>query len=711
MSPNAASIAALPAFFCLPGSVGLEGRLLDGADHVPASKLASRGRLFVLLEPEHDDEGMAAVAKAALKSIMQQFYADEHRHLAGSLVRALVNVNADLRRHNLLKPVRERAGVGVAAVVLRGDELQFCVVPPARAYVVQGGDLLSVGAGSYVGISSRAPFVRQMPLGLTDEVDPDLARVRAETGTVVVLCSPQLGRLLLSLDEDELIALGDAEAIANRVRDMARSRELMGGAFMAVDIVAPAASRARSARMVDRLVQVASSFLGGKTESASSVEVVSSLIRKRSLNVESAPGSRGRLRPSGILARMTGILGAFGSISFPRMLRREPLPRLRYVEPRLPVRKGRRWIRYLLLALLAMAVVAVGVKVELDRTQAARVEQLLTEAQRLNQEAAQERDAAVAQEKLKRASELLDEAARTQVGSERVGSLLSQVDENLEALSGIYRLRLPRLILDASPLGEKSRLWRVASASGHLYILDQGLAAVLDFDQGAQQVVQILGAGDIVEGVQVGNPVALGASGGGLWVLDDKFQIFLGETSGQNWRAVRIPGSQDWGAVLDVAYWGGSIYILTGRPSQIYRVDLGQIGAGGEPWLDNPADAEQATALAVDERIYLLTADGRIQRAVRGAVDAIFELKLDPPLAGASQVFTWSGVGSIFIVDPARERIVEVSKDGKNVRQLLRPSGSKLLSDIRSISYDVSTNTLYLVTAHQLWAAQIPPWK
>ncbi len=707
LSPGAVAQAATVVRFGLPGAVGLEARIIDSADHVPAARIASAGRMLALVEPERDEESIASVSRAVLHEIMQHYYSGKGRPLVGTLVQALKLANADLRRRNLTKSLRERIGLGVAIVVLRDDELQFCVVPPARVYVVQGGDVLSVGAGSYSGISSHSPFVRQMPLGLSDEVDPDLARIKAESGTLVVLCSPNLGRLLLMLDEEELFLLGDADSLANRLRDMARGRELVGGALLAVEVTAPLSVR-DTLGISDWLAKY---LLGARLWKYEPVEAVSSLRRRREIPRSSGQSNSrlvGNLRHVQLLRTSIGILGR---LSLPNFLRRDQLPRLRSIEPRIPVKKSRRWLRYTALIMVFLILAAFGIKWEFDRSRAARVEELLAEARRLSQEAAQEQDKTLAEQKYRRASELLDEAASIRVNSEQVGSLLSQVDESLDALSGIYRLRLPQLVLDASPLGERSSLKQIVPSARHIYILDQGLGAVLDFDQKAMEVRQLLGVGDDVGGLQVGQPLALGSFGDTLWMLDVNMQIFVRSGADGSWRGLKIPDTENWGTPLDVAYWGGSLYVLTSNPNQIYRVNIGNLGAGGEPWLDNPADARQATALSVDGRIFMLTSSGTVQRAVRGTVDAEFEVRLDPPLAGASQIFTWSDVGSLFILDPARERIVEVLKDGKNARQILAPTGSQLLNDIRSIAYDAGTDSLYIVSSHQIWIAQIPPWR
>ena len=164
--------------------------------------------------------------------------------------------------------------------------------------------------------------------------------------------------------------------------------------------------------------------------------------------------------------------------------------------------------------------------------------------------------------------------------------------------------------------------------------------------------------------------------------------------------------------VKRVRSYEGNLYVLDPVRNQIWRYKPGGEGFSSPPDAYLAPDlklSSQATDLAVDGDVYVVTSGGQFLKYTDG-VTGTFQIKgLGEPLHQPSLVTIDPNAqdSSVYVVDQATSRILQFRPDGLFVRQF-RADGPAF-DNIQDIVVDEQNNRLYVINKGVLYTAQLPP--
>jgi hypothetical protein len=230
--------------------------------------------------------------------------------------------------------------------------------------------------------------------------------------------------------------------------------------------------------------------------------------------------------------------------------------------------------------------------------------------------------------------------------------------------------RLLALSVDGTPAQDRQML--AGAEPGLLFVRDADVLWV-----GRDRSLHSLAAGGASPplamrgAAQWRHPVAIAAYAGNLYVLDPG----AADGRGQIWRSVGTPGGFD------------------GDP---------------QPWLqaNSGADLSAARGFAIDGAIWVACGEAGLVRLVAGRPEPFQPSGLDPPIASAGAVYTEFGYHSLYVVDAALRRLVQLAKDGHFERQIMDvfPKGEQPVG----LWVDEAGGRALILTESRLQAVQFP---
>jgi|GEM_PF-2735157 len=139
-------------------------------------------------------------------------------------------------------------------------------------------------------------------------------------------------------------------------------------------------------------------------------------------------------------------------------------------------------------------------------------------------------------------------------------------------------------------------------------------------------------------------------------------EVDLGELS---WKDQSVDTTEEQKSFADLAAWGSNIYILDPEAGQIFKHRSGTSGYGvGAPWVSTAGlDFSDAASLAIDGNIWVLKS-GEIYKFYTGNKQSWNLGKLDPPLEGATKIWTSEDIDYLFILEPTNKRVLITDKNG-----------------------------------------------
>jgi hypothetical protein len=119
--------------------------------------------------------------------------------------------------------------------------------------------------------------------------------------------------------------------------------------------------------------------------------------------------------------------------------------------------------------------------------------------------------------------------------------------------------------------------------------------------------------------------------------------------------------------------------------------------------------------MAIGDSIYLVYADGKIQRLTAGEPDAFDTADWDMDPRNPTAIFTRppEETRAVYVADPGNSRIVQCGKEGKFERQfrLADPEiadGSDPLAGVTSLFVDESIGHAYFLSGQKLYLIILP---
>jgi hypothetical protein len=688
--------------------------------------LPSGMRLLAIAEPVHRTPHGFLTAATALIAFEEAFAVAAQADVEIGLERAFASANAAVRASNRATTVNQRGFAGITAVVINGCNAIVGIVPPGQVLIIQDERLYGVPdlaswAPAYVPPQEASS---SDPLGLNQQVCPQVRRTKLAGGDQFVLGSSAVGRVLSSGAVSEIADLPNTVVI-DRLEAALESSGIEGAyaAWIRVD-AEPMALPISTERMTE-----IERIWGGEQEQAAKSAVPEQnpveprgatptlgfhdrmiaaserLLARREPETLPLEATRRVQTPlgAGSLHRYT----APGPLLFGPSLRCR-LPR----GPRIPLTKRSFFALFVVSAMLISTLLGYNVR----QARADKQDDYLKNAESALQLAESSESPAEALEHLNVARGALNSAQANGADDETIATLRDQAARAEDRFAGINRMST---IVNLGTLpGTISEHARLMLAGSQLYLVD---AQVYLVDGDNRQLMPVLTKGQKIDRIKVGDIVSATVDGETLIVTDGK-SLFFRDNRGR-WSAEKLATSwaDGWTGVAYGAFQG-SFYVLdrTAAPT-IRKFSAKHLDDAPVDWLQSGESIKalgNAIDMVVDSSIHVLGSDGVLYTLHKG------ELKDDYSTKRLSKRSTFVGVdggtsGSyLFVLESYGDdaRLLRYERGESDAIAYLPPDSDHLgydaaaadaLASATDFVVDETAGKIYVVTDKGLWQASL----
>jgi len=667
--------------------------------------------LYVLVEPLTPG---AEEFSGQLVDVIAQLYRRDPLSLTGALTRSLRAAHEHLRDWNKRSLPEHRVGAGSTCLAVRGADVYIGQVGPSVAYVRRSNGEVRRYHAEQDDLSHA--------LGLSEQFEPRLRRVSLDPGDLILAGSTQLEQVVPREHLERILAKGADDALPELYllgRDRPNLAIVLISCFEEVPDEQPPGFLTRAGEERPPEATAARGEADGKAQQADAAPATIEAPRSGSapLAVDAAAGMA-----------VAGVAAPLAVREQVRAISREAAPpppagvRLRgegakptYKRTTGIIPSAARRVPPLAIAIV-VALAAIGgiayayLPGSVQESRNSRFERLVAQAREANARAQASADPALKRQLLDDARQRLTEATKIHADEPDVTALQSDVASALAVLDAVYEVKPVATVVDLaqSVTGELSATAAVAGG-GYAYLLDaNGHRVIAEPLDGSAAPETALAEGQPVADRIVGRPmhIAWAEQTRSLIVVDDRRQAFAWYPASHGALPLVVRAFDELGSVDAIAASGGNLYVVDIRQNQVWRYLPGEGGFDSErAALLDDSELRDVVEIAVGRDIYLLDAKRGVRRFVgKGEVD--FKLAgIDTPLVAPSSISVLPGSGRIVVADRGNKRIILASPEGVFLRQLVSPS----FTDIRAVSVDEGTHTMYVLNGDVLLKAAFPP--
>jgi hypothetical protein len=660
--------------------------------------------LYILIEPASPASGEFT---SQLVNVISQLYHRDPLSLTGALMRSLRAAHDHLRDWNQKSLKEHQVGAGASCLALRGGDAYLAQAGPAVAWV-----------RSVDGAMRRIEPETQdfeHALGVADEFEPRLTRIQLNPGDLLLAASTALEHTVPEAQIARILARGADDALPELYllcRDIPDFGLVLLSCFEpeperppdyltrdgeGLELAEPPLDDAPPAALGVLVGAPAGDGPEGAEASLAAGAMGGFALPPRPMHEQVAEIVASNAPPPATGVRLRG------DSSTPRYRRSTgigAIPQLRV--PKLAV-----------FAAAAIAIVGLLTWVYLpgsvQQSREDKFTALVADARSANARAQATGDAGVKRQLLADARAKLTDAAKIHKDDGAVMGLQSDVASALAVLDAVYEIKDFSTVADLPQLVTGSlSVTRSVTGGGDAYFLDakgkRVIRVPLDGKTAPETVLQDGGFAGVV---QTSRPVQIAWSEqtGTLTVIDDKRQAF-GYFPGRGTLPLTVRGIDGIGTIDAITGGGGNLYVLDVKQSQVWRYLPGQSGYDSERTaLLDAVDLSSATELAVGQDVYVLDAKAGIRRFV-GKVEAPFGLAgIDTPMVSPASLAVLPGSNRLVVADRGNKRVIVASAEGTFLRQIVSPA----FTDLRAVSVDEGTGTIYVLNGDALLKAAFPP--
>ncbi len=694
------------------GFVAEQDRLPDSPDTVVpeeptiGSILRSKGNLYLLVTARTAGSRLRETTRLVSDTIRREYYYDESAGIVVCLEKAIKAANKKLAHQKERLGGDETNGpIGVAAAVVRGNELYVVTVGPAEAYLIRQARLSTL---------PDPHRERGLP---TTEIEPDVWRGEISVGDSVVLASPNLvARLGPDELKDAMVTLHPQSAMEHlHHRFIAADGTGSDGAIAFEATEVSATTKQRKLVPVKPAEPLAGSPDRSPIPLADSVTAGAAAVQQSATKAKTAAGGAAGRMLGGLQDRLPRRTGVADRRVTGTSARRETQRRAAVAALALVV----------VVASLGLAVWAVGghggSPSELGSLTAGQ-KALMQAKDAIDQVYAPgvnlvTNDPPRATDLLTTAWKQLDAAAAAGITASAIDPLRAKARTGLDELYAMDSVVGSTLFsfVDSTPPVDLQNV--VLGPDNAPYLLDAATKAVYRVDLKGSKAAPVLRSGQSVGGTKVADPLFIASAGPDVLILDAKNALWRwrpADKTGKGTLArVKVKDSSSWGD--DVRAIGTfvrnpeqglyNLYVVDPSGKQILAYSPAFDGGGfpGDPtpWLAAPQDVSSVESMLIDGDIYLSRpGDGSITRYVRGGKagwkpeDPGDGLLRPAPTYGLLGSGSIKDKGDVYAYDKPNARILAFTKaDGSLARQYRLSGGDPAWADIRGMYVVAGTGT------------------
>jgi hypothetical protein len=345
---------------------------------------------------------------------------------------------------------------------------------------------------------------------------------------------------------------------------------------------------------------------------------------------------------------------------------------------------------------------------------------LVADADAIVKQAEVNPDRAQARAELNEALRLIGEARALQ-DSAGARAVLYRIQDQLNEIDGVAVLYfLPEI----ANLGPGALLSQIAATDQDIFLVDERgriyqyiVNDVSGESEPAAADGVLLKTGDTVGDEPVGT-IKLAATGTRgqdkaviIAVTDDALLTY--DLEAKQWTSQRVSDAATWGELRAIAGFGGNVYLLDSRNSQIHKYTPTETGYTEQavPYFPETSQPRlsRAVDMAIDGDVWILNDNGTVQR-FRGGAPVDFSLEsLTTPLKDPVAIYTRAEVDSLYVADAGNQRIVEFDKNGKFVRQF-KPYSEKgeVFRELQDFTVNETKRKMYFTNTTAAYMTNVP---
>jgi hypothetical protein len=331
-------------------------------------------------------------------------------------------------------------------------------------------------------------------------------------------------------------------------------------------------------------------------------------------------------------------------------------------------------------------------------------------------------DKTVARATLGMAEQAVNQALELRPDDPEAKSFYESLQVTLDGVNAVVRLTSVKVLVDVPET--QSKLGRVVVNGIELFFHDAGQSRVYKYLLATGgTAVQKLDVNPVLlrKGDEVGNVVA-GDVVDIVWMPAGGVRTagrFLALESGGNLaeydptgglRSLIVRDSQTWRKVMVVSSFQGNFYVMDTQQNRIFKYEPTAKGYENAPieWLKAAVDLTNMVDMAIDGDIYLLGLDGNISRFRAGLAATYAMPEMDTPMTNPASLFNTPDTSSVYVVDPANKRIVQLGKEGGFQRQFRYGGKDGAFDALRSVYVDETAGLMYITSGKKVLVAAIP---
>lgn len=160
-----------------------------------------------------------------------------------------------------------------------------------------------------------------------------------------------------------------------------------------------------------------------------------------------------------------------------------------------------------------------------------------------------------------------------------------------------------------------------------------------------------------------------------------------------------VANDNAWTSPQAVVPYQTNFYVLDQKNGVLKFVPSGSTYTKSSYFTGPAPNLTQATGMAIDSSVWIVTKDGKILKYTRGAQDTFGLSGLSKPLSNPSKIVTDSSMDSIYVMDNGNRRIVQFDKKGVFQKEY----SAGVIANAKEFELDQKNNRFLILSGDKIW--------